>query len=140
MKNVKYLGFVGLGCTLLLTGCGGSGNKLTCTTNKGGATQEVTLEFDSKGEKAIGSYMYLYAEIPENPSDVPEEISELQKEKVKDMFEQYVCSSSLVEDCKTTINGNDLEVRATLSKEGLDEMGSKEDAKKFYEDQGYTCK
>lgn len=35
MKNVKYLGFVGLGCAaLVLTGCGQDSHTLICTLEK----------------------------------------------------------------------------------------------------------
>lgn len=138
MKNVKYLGFVGLGCAaLLLTGCGGSGHTLTCTKEEDNETQELVYEFDDKEEKVIGAKMHMTTVIPDDSSD--EEI-----EQAKSLLEGMFCSSDMFEDCEATVSGNKLEFNASVSESGLNDDtfsgGTMKEVKEKYEKDGYTCK
>lgn len=136
MKNVKYLGFVGLGCAaLLLTGCGG-GHTLTCTKQEDGQTEEVVYEFNDKEDKVTGAKMYMTVDIPEDTSD--EEI-----EQAKSLLESMFCSSTTLKDCKTSVKGNKFEFEASVDPEGLDDedfKGTKAELKANLEEDGYTCK
>lgn len=137
MKNVKYLGFVGLGCAaLLLTGCGGNSHTLTCTREADGESQKVVYEFNDKEDKVTGAKMYVTTEIPEGTSD--EEI-----EQTKSLLEGMLCTSDMFENCKTSVKGNKLEFQASVSSQGLEDedfKGTKEEVKASLEEDEYTCK
>ncbi len=154
MKNVKYLGFVGLGCAaLLLTGCGGESSNsgtgsnkdkdntpvrhvLTCTKTEGTDVETLEYEFNDKEDKVEGVKMIMTSEVPEGVSD--DDIKE-----AKDYLEELLCSDGVLTGCNTSVKGNKLQFEATVTSSGLEDeefKGSKQEIKSSLESDGYSCK
>ncbi len=154
MRNVKYLGFVGLGCALLLTGCGSGSSKsntgsselvpikniLTCTRNEGdpGENQigKYEFEFNSKNNEVIGFKYYYTLEVTDYVSD--DEVEEL-KVYAKKSF----CNEDYLEKCDVSFENNILEIEMNISPSRFDEFdisGTKDEIKKMLEDDGASCK
>lgn len=136
MKNIKYLGFVGLGwASLLLTGCGENSSTLTCTREADGDSQKIVFTFNDEEDDVVSAKAYSTQVIPDGTTD--EEI-----EEAKSLLEQG-CDLGMFKDCKTSVNDDKIEFEGYLTSDGLDELnfyGSKEDVKTKIEESGYTCK
>lgn len=167
MKNVKYLGLVGLGCSLLLTGCSsgssnsntdnsnkdnssGNGNTgssinekvpvkhiFTCIKAEDGAMEKIEFEFNDKENKTVGAKWYVSIKFPNGVTD--DEINETMS-KLKD----YRCNYEIFEKCDVSKEGNKIELNATARPSAFNE----DDGRLYYESkeeittdfEGFTCK
>lgn len=166
MKNVKYLVFVGLGCSLLLTGCGsGSSNSNTDNSNKDnssddgnpgsninekvpikhiftcikaedGAMEKIEFEFNDKEDKTVGAKWYVTVKIPNDATD--DETKETMSK-----FKANLCDYEIFEKCDFSKEGNKIELNATAGLSAFDEdkgrffYQSKEEIMTDFE--GFTC-
>ncbi len=151
MKNVKYLWGIGLGCSLLLTGCGsGSGdynlvsssinNSLTCTINEGDSGEiqisKYEIQFNKTYDEVVG--LKFYYTVHSNDCISDEEIDEL-----KDYTKESWCHEDYIEKCDVSFEDNTLEIEMTISPSSFDEFdisGTREDIKKILEEDSFTCK
>lgn len=166
MKNVKYLGLVGLGCSLLLTGCGsGSSNSNTDNSNKDnssdkgntgssinekvpvkhiftcikaedGAMEKIEFEFNDKENKTVGAKWYVSVKIPNDATG--DEIK-----KTMSNLKDYRCNYEIFEKCDVSNEGNKIELNAIAGPSAFEEddgrfyYESKEDVMIDFE--GFTC-
>lgn len=136
MKNVKCLGFVGLGCALLLTGCGGSAHSLTCSKTVDSESETIEFEFNDKEDKVIGAEFYYSIEIPDDVTE--DEIEEAMSE-----FKEECDDDDDYKNCNVSRKGNKLELKAAFTNSALEEdelNSSKKEIKEDLEDEGFTCK
>lgn len=143
MKNIKYLGFIGLGCSLLLTGCGGSSNSdnskdahsLICTITNASGNGNYEFKYNDKEDTLIGVEIDNILTIPDDASedDVEYTISRLNEGCEMNNYK-----------CDVSRKGNKIEAKISLGPSNLkgDDMYSlsKEEMKEKYENEGYTCK
>lgn len=134
MKNIKFLGLVGLMCSaLLLTGCGGSAHTLVCDKKDDDQELHVEVKFNDKETEAEKVSMEMSMSAPEGTSD-----SDMQS--YKSLLEAN-CASGSYDKCDVSIKGNKITMKVEGSAESLEfGKGTLKESKKDAEDSGYTCK
>ena len=134
--NKKLLGILGIGCgLLLLTGCGGSSNTLTCSKEADGQNMTTSISFDKDG-KPESATLEIVMDGSEEEGVTKENIGDY-----AEMVEAYFCSEDY-DSCKVTTSGLTITLKATAKPSALDleEEATKEDLKKEAEEDGFTCK
>lgn len=145
--NKKYLGLVGLGCgVLLLTGCG-SANTLNCSMDMddmlaglGTMKAEVELEYDKDGKEVKGASMKMVVEITND--DVTDDMLDSLEEELNGQCED---GEGDFDDCSVKRDGKKITLKASGDVEKIAESEeiakdtTKEKAKEYFEEQGFTC-
>jgi len=144
---MKKVLFVGLFCTLILTGCGGK--TLTCTMSEeeDGMTMsnEMKFTFDKEGEKITKGSVVFDVEVDEEYAEYLDEL----EEDLKDEFEDIEDFADV--KLKTKNNSFSVEIKYStkdLSEDELEELYyadiyddvTYEELKEELEDSGFTCK
>lgn len=137
MKNKKLLGLTVLGCgALLLTGCG-SGTKLTCETTESGMTMKYILSYDNNKEKIEKVTTEATMDLGESEYGDLLDMDALKEEAEKQ------CDEQDTGDCRVTVDGKKLTISISGKAEDIldnDENKTYDEAKKYFENEGYTCK
>lgn len=132
----KILGFIGLGCgVLLLTGCGGSAHTLSCEyeDEDEGYYENFDLKFNDDETEPESAKIEMTYVAPSGTSN--EEMEEARKS-----LEATYCS--LYDECKVKISGDKVTISVSSDVEKLNgvKKQSLEKYKEELENEGYSCK
>ena len=147
MKNFFKLGTLAL-VLVLVAGCGGAkGKTLTCTKSEDetGMKTSQTLKVVFKDDKASKINMDMKMDIDEQYASYISTI----KSMIDSQFESYKSKDGIKFDSKTSKNTVSVSLEVNLAKFSKDDLaaldldgseGTYEEAKKAFEEEGYTCK
>lgn len=138
----KITAFLALSIVLLTTGCGGK--KLTCTKKETNSEEKQTITF--KKDKASTLNMVLSYDYSEaNLSD--DDVKQIKEQNYCDILKTEEGMDKAISKCKSSFNKNIYKVNATINLSKISKENSSvntdtsyDDVKKYYEQQGYTCK
>ncbi len=141
--NKKVTTILSLSAILLLvTGCGGK--KLVCSKNEEKSEVKYTVKFNKDKASSLNMQMsYDYSDA--NLSD--DEVKQINEQNYCDILKSEDGMKSAISKCKSDFKKNIYKVNATVnlskisnSNLGFNNETSYDDVKKYYEDQGFTCK
>ena len=149
-KKMLFVFFLSV-FALVLTGCGGSGNKLVCTIKDSVPAGQYEINYSSeivmglkKGDIVDSLKMSIEIVIPEDAYNDMKQEGDINEnmEYVAQMFMQGFTSQLPQEYAKTDykIKKNKIEVTSTVDMTKANEEKTKQEAIESFEGNGYTCK
>ena len=146
MKNLFKIGTLAL-VLVAVSGCGSSSKNLTCTNNStiSGMEVDTTVKATFKGKEATKIKMSIDMKVPDSYKSYMSTIERSLKSKYSEFDDaKGVSYTTSVKDTTVslTLDANLKEMsdstKSALNFDGA--TGTYDDAKKAFEDSGYTCK
>lgn len=140
LKKFSFL--ICLVAILILTGCGKSGNQVTCTMSQdqSGMSMKQTVKMSFKDSNVDSASISMDVKLDDAYKSYKSILISSVKSEFSSLEEQYNVKINV----KETSNG--FNVNLTLNKDamvsmfGSDLSGTKDQAVKYFESEGYTCK
>lgn len=140
LKKFSFL--ICLVAIFVLTGCGKSGNQVVCTMNQdsSGMSMKQTVKMNFKDNNVDSASISMDVKLDDTYKSYKSILISSVKSEFSSLEQQYNVKINV----KETSNG--FNVNLTLQKDamvsmfGSDLSGTKEEAIKYFESEGYTCK